>query len=237
MIRWPPVLMYHAITRVSDDPNKICIPPEKFEAQMRHLKRHGWRGISMHELGWAVRRGRVRGLVGLTFDDGYENFLQNALPVLERFGFSATAFVLGGMMGRENDWDLGANMKLLDAEGVREVSERGLEIGSHGMNHVKLSALAPELLEKEVSESKQVLGEVLGKAVEGFCYPYGSLDSTAVEAVRRAGYGYACAYKRRIERSMYDIPRIYVGEKDGPLRLAMKLRIYSQYAKIFREAI
>lgn len=222
-------MMYHAITRVPDDPNNICVSPERFETQMLHLRRHRLRGVSIKELVRAVRQGDARGLVGLTFDDGYEDLLRNAVPVLERLGFTATAFVLGEMLGGENSWDRGSRLKLLGVESVREAEERGVEVGSHGMAHVELSNLSSEQLEHEVHASRQTLSEVLGHAVEGFCYPYGSLDGNAVEAVRRAGYGYACAYKGRDLGGLYSIPRTYVGERDKALKLALKLRANAYY--------
>lgn len=231
--RWPRILMYHAVCPLPDNPNKIFTSPELFQAQMRHLKQRNLRGVSMRELCRAVSMGNAKRLVGLTFDDGYENFLQNALPVLERFGFSATVFVVGGMLGEENNWafrhDPRPQMKLLGVEGIREVSARGMEVGSHSMTHSKLSGLEPELLEKEVSDSRRILSEVLGEAVDGFCYPYGALDITSIQAVRRARYAYACAVITRVERNVYDLPRITVVE-DDLLRFATKLRIYPQYA-------
>lgn len=231
--QWPRILMYHAVCPLPDNPNKILTSPELFCAQMRHLKERNLRGVSMRELYRAVTVGNAKGLVGLTFDDGYENFLQNALPVLERFGFSATVFAVAGMLGRENDWafryDPRPRMKLLDVEGLREVSERGMEIGSHSMTHSKLPGLEPELLEKEVSGSRRILSEALGETVDGFCYPYGAIDSASVQAVRRARYTYACAVITRVERNAYDLPRITVSE-DGIPKFAAKLRIYPQYA-------
>lgn len=226
--------MYHAVTRVSDDPNEVCVSPERFEAQMLYLKRRNMRGVSMRELREAALMGNARGIVGLTFDDGYENFLHTAVPVLERFGFSATVFIVAGELGGHNTWDQGPRMKLLEADGVREVSERGMEVGSHGMSHVDLSGLGPELLEQEVNGSRAVLGEVLGEAVEGFCYPYGNLDGRVVDVVRRAGYSYACAYKERISWDSYDLPRVYVGERDGAFRLRLKLGPYLWYASLAR---
>jgi peptidoglycan/xylan/chitin deacetylase (PgdA/CDA1 family) len=232
--RWPTVLMYHSIGRLENDPNMLCTSPERFEAQMLYLKRHNLRGVSMRELHRAVRAGDARGLVGLTFDDGYEDFLGTAVPILERVGFSATVFVVANMLGGENDWEHAHNprprLKLLDAEGIREVSGRRMEVGSHSMTHARLSHAHPELLEKEVSESRRVLGEIAVEAVEGFCYPYGGLDGAAVQAVRRAGYAYACGWRTLVERSAFDWPRMPVSDRDGFLRFAAKLRIYSQYS-------
>lgn len=232
--RWPRVLMYHAVFRLSHDPNKVCVSPERFESQMLYLERRGLRGVSVAELLGSMEAGSARGLVGLTFDDGYANFLQNAVPVLERFGFTATVFVVGGMLGKENSWDREPRMRLLDADGVREASGRGMEIGSHGMSHVRLSRLDPGSLEEEVSGGQRLLTEILGREVEGFCYPYGDLDRSTVLAVRRAGHGYACAYKTQIEHSRYDIPRVYAGEGDGPLRFALKLVGHTRLARITR---
>jgi len=226
--------MYHAVARLPQDPNKICVSPERFEAQMRHLERRGLRGVSVRELIGATERGSARGLVGLTFDDGYANILRNAMPVLERLGFTATVFVVGGMLGKENSWDDGPRLRLLDVEGVREIHERGMEVGSHGLSHARLPKLDATLLEEEVLGGQRTLSEILGHETEGFCYPYGDLDLPTVGAVRRAGHVYACAYKRRIEHSGFDVPRIYAGERDGPIRLTLKLASYAALAGMNR---
>lgn len=223
-----PILMYHAIAAAEKDPNALCVSPQRFEAQMAYLKQRNLRGVSVRELRRAAATRGTRGLVGLTFDDGYDNFLQEAVPVLESAGFSATVYVVGGMLGAENSWDPIPRMKLLGADGVREVSARGMEVGSHSMSHARLHGLGLEALELEVGESRRVLSEVTGETVEGFCYPYGSLDSRAIEAVRKAGYSYACAYKERVTRDDYDLPRAFVGERDGALRLAVKLLVNSK---------
>jgi peptidoglycan/xylan/chitin deacetylase (PgdA/CDA1 family) len=235
--------MYHAIAwvanraidRLAKDPNRICVSPQRFEAQMRYIEWRRLRGVSVSELLRASGTKSARSLVGLTFDDGYENFLQDALPTLERFGFSATVFVVGGMLGGENIWDKLPRMRLLGAEGVREAAERGIEIGSHGMGHLRMSGLQPEQLEREVVESRRVLGKVSGQAVQGFCYPYGNLDQAAVQAVRRADYTYACALRTRAEGSVYDLPRPLVWELDNPLTLTAKLRFHPVFSDIYSD--
>jgi peptidoglycan/xylan/chitin deacetylase (PgdA/CDA1 family) len=224
----PRVLMYHSISQQGDN-DALCASPERFEAQMLHLKRHNLRGVSMRELCRAMNTGDTRGLVGLTFDDGYEDFLSTALPMLETLGFSATVFVVAGMLGKENTWEHRGGprlrSRLLGADGVREISERRMEVGSHTVTHPRLSGLDPEMLAREVDDSRQILGEIVGTPVEGFCYPYGDLDGPAVRAVRSAGYVYAVATKKQIEYGIYDWPRTYVGEKDSPLRFGVKLKV------------
>ena len=222
------VLMYHSISPPEGDHDALCTSPKRFEAQMLYLKRRNLRGVSMRKLYLAMSAGDAGGLVGITFDDGYEDFLSAALPTLERLGFSATVFVVAGMLGKENTWEHRGGprlpLRLLDANGVREISERGIEVGSHTVTHPRLPGLDPETLVHEISDSRQRLGEIVGAPVEGFCYPYGNLDDPAIRAARRAGYLYAVGTKRSIEYGLYDWPRTYVGDKDSPLRLGVKLR-------------
>jgi peptidoglycan/xylan/chitin deacetylase (PgdA/CDA1 family) len=231
--RPPRILMYHAVCPSSGNPNDIFTAPGLFEAQMRYLRRRNLRGVSIRELNRATRAGNAKNLVGLTFDDGYEHLLHSALPVLERYGFSATVFVVAGLLGKDCDWefyyDPRPRMKLLGVEGVRQLKERGIEVGSHGMSHTRLPTANPERLEEEVYGSRRVLGEVLGEEVDGFSYPYGAINGASVNAVRGARYSYACATIERVERDAYDLPRITVAE-DGPLKFATKLEVYPQYA-------
>src|SRR5215216_4864202 len=137
-MRWPPILMYHAVAQVMHDPNHICVSPKQFEAQMIYLKRRNLQGVSVQEAIHAMKAGNASRLVGLTFDDGYENFLQAALPVLKRLGFTATVFVIVGVLKEESSVDWKPRMRFLDVDGIREVTKRGMEIGSHSMSHTSL---------------------------------------------------------------------------------------------------
>ncbi len=191
----------------------------------------------MRELRQAtVAENSSRILVGLTFDDGYRDFLHTALPVLEELGFSATVFAVTGMLGRENNWkhvhESRPRLKLLTAEELREASERGMEVGSHGITHRELPELDPAALNKELMDSRRILGDIVNEAVEGFSYPYGSSSEAAIEAVRRVGYAYACGWNAQDEWHRYDLPRIPISEKDNLLRFAAKLRIYWPYRRI-----
>jgi peptidoglycan/xylan/chitin deacetylase (PgdA/CDA1 family) len=224
---FPEILMYHSISHPEFDNDPLCTTPARFEAQMLYLKRRRLRGVSMRELCLAVSEGGTRGLVGLTFDDGYEDFLSAAMPTLEKLGFSATVFVVAGMLGKENDWEhhgRRTRRRLLRASDVREVSERGMEVGSHTMTHPRLSVLNLEALVHEVGDSRQALSEIVDTPVQGFCYPYGCLDGAAIQAVRKFGYAYACAI-RPVENSIYALPRLDVEERYSPLRIEAKLKL------------
>ncbi len=92
----PMVLMYHSVQPYTEDPYLVTVGPSRFEQQMRWLSRRGLRGVSIAELLAARAAGAGKGLVGLTFDDGYADFAEYALPVLQRHGFTATVFVIAG---------------------------------------------------------------------------------------------------------------------------------------------
>src|SRR5690242_10550163 len=106
LTRTPPlVLMYHSVGACDDDPYRITVSPRRLAAHLRWLRRSGLTGVSMRELIQAGHRGAARRMVGLTFDDGYADFLDAAVPVLARYGFTATAFVVAGRLGGHNDWE------------------------------------------------------------------------------------------------------------------------------------
>jgi hypothetical protein len=119
----PAILMYHSISPYEDDPYDITVRPERFDQQMRWLRRAGRRGTSVGQLLDAHRRGAANGLVGLSFDDGYADFTEYALPVLQRYGFGATMFVPAGLLGGDNAWDPeGPRKALLSAAQLRRLA-------------------------------------------------------------------------------------------------------------------
>ena len=219
---YPVVLMYHSVD-TSDDPYRITVSPDRFEKQMAWLKSRGLRGTSMRELLDAADRGCAGRLVGITFNDGYADVVRHAFPVLARHGFSATVFLVAGKLGGSNDWDeLGPTKPSMTAGQVRTASQMGIEIGSHTSSHVRLSDADADVVRMEVIQSREALEAVVTAPVRGLCYPYGDVPD-ALEIVRDAGYDYAVATRPSARRHRYALPRIYVGERDGAVRLRAKI--------------
>lgn len=221
--REPMILMYHSVSPYTEDPYRITVSPHRFAQQMRWLSSRGLRGVSMATLNAARAHGCEAGLVGLTFDDGYEDFLRHALPVLLRHGFTATAFVIAGRLGGQNSWDAdGPRKALMTSAQVREVASAGMEIASHGLRHVTLTHATSLALIREQRVSRSILQDVTGAPVDGFCYPYGHLDARVVAGVQEAGYNYGCAIWISDLTGRYAMPRTYVGDADGAARLRAK---------------
>ncbi|MEU8759823.1 polysaccharide deacetylase family protein [Streptomyces sp. NPDC048659] len=230
------VAMYHSIADSPDDPYQVTVSPVRFARQLHWLGDRGLRGVSVRELLAAAAEGRDRGLVGLTFDDGYADFLESAVPLLRRHGFTATVYVLPGRLGGDNAWDeLGPRKPLLDEDGIRRAAAAGMEIGSHGLRHVDLVALADAAagpgeagaaaeaaLLAETRHSRELIEDITGDPVDGFCYPYGKTDTRVVRAVREAGYRYACAIDPGPLSGVLALPRVHVGEADTSWRLTAK---------------
>lgn len=146
----PWILMYHSVADPTDDPYGITVSPERLDEQLRLLGRRGLTGVGVGALLRARAEGRARGLVGLTFDDGYRDFTDHALPLLRRHGCTATVFVLPGRPGGENAWDaLGPRKPLLSEDGVRAAAAAGMEIGSHGLCHQDITAVTDDELREE----------------------------------------------------------------------------------------
>jgi peptidoglycan/xylan/chitin deacetylase (PgdA/CDA1 family) len=220
--------MYHSVGDCSDDPYRITVSPDRLDRQLGWLRDQGLRGVCVSELIAARARGTGQDLVGLTFDDGYADFITAALPVLRRWECGATLFVLPGRLGGENAWDpLGPRKPLLDKQGIRlAAATDGIEVGSHGLTHVDLTKADDTVLHAEIADSRAVLSELIGVRVGGFCYPYGTVDQRVVDAVRDAGYTYACAIDPGALTGPYALPRIHVDQRDTALRLLLKRRLH-----------
>jgi peptidoglycan/xylan/chitin deacetylase (PgdA/CDA1 family) len=216
--------MYHSISGSRlPDPHRLRVHPDRLDAHLHLLRRLGLRGVSLAALLAAQERGEAGGLVGLTFDDGYTDFLDTAVPVLARHGMTATLYVVAGRLGGENEWDDGPRLRLLDVDGVRAVAAAGHEIGSHTLHHVPLAGADAATLAAEVGGSRRVLQDLLQAEVPGFCYPWGIFDGDAAAAARAAGYDHACVTGDYLPGDRFALPRFYVAPGDRAPHLLAKL--------------
>jgi len=133
--------------------------------------------------------------VCLTFDDGYESFYHEVLPLLREFEAPATLFVITGYVGRDNDWDahLGLNRRRhLDWGQIREAARAGVEIGSHTCTHRDLTRLPPDEVQRELLLSKREIEDRLGREVISLALPFGAATLEVFSQARQAGYREIC---------------------------------------------
>ncbi len=193
-----PILMYH---RIADEGPRELAPyrvhPEAFERQLAFLRRHGYSTIGLlraHEL-LNKKQTPAGRLVVITFDDAYADFYTTALPLLRKYGFTATVFVPTQYVGRTAEWDRehGSAAKMMSWDQIRQAQVQNIDFGSHTVSHRVLKKLKPEDVQWEVETSRAELSEKLGRAVSLFSYPYGNQSSTIRSKVKEAGYSLAVA--------------------------------------------
>jgi peptidoglycan/xylan/chitin deacetylase (PgdA/CDA1 family) len=166
---------------------------------MRLLKENGYRSISLKE---AVRYLESRtsppykGVV-ITFDDGFKNVYTHAYPILEKFGFTATVFVVAGFLGKTNDWSGNVERQRSSLLSPEEIaSMKNLSYGSHTLRHRRLTQLSESEVFGEIVSSRKTLEDRLGIPVLSFCYPYGEYNEFLARIVQQAGYLCACSTRR-----------------------------------------
>lgn len=223
----PIMLMYHAVT-----PGKIkpdwpwAVSMQRFRDQLDFLAAEGYATPTMGELIAEPNRRRSRTAI-ITFDDGYVDNLA-ACDELQKRDMRATWFVVTGSIGESPKWpaDGRPNERLLNAFELREMQARGMEIGSHTVNHVRLTEADDTRLASELIDSKSVLLDLLGTRVDSFAYPYGAWDARCAEAVKQAGYSSACTTRTgwvMRDNNPYLLRRLTIFNTDTVSTLARKL--------------
>jgi len=221
------MLMYHAVTPGSGRPGwPWAVSMRQFRDQLDFLAAEGYATPTMGELVAEPNKWTGRTAV-ITFDDGYVDNLA-ACDELQKRVMRATWFVVTGSIGESPKWpaDGRPEGRLLNASELREMQSRGMEIGSHTVNHVRLTELNDAQLAGELAISKVALEDLLGTSVGSFAYPYGAWDARCAEAVKQAGYAAACTTRTGWalrDNDPYRIRRLTVFNSDTLSRFARKL--------------
>lgn len=190
-----PVLMYHKIARRPAGAvwRALYVHPRFFSRQLRELRAAGFQSAPMDEACAGPDNAGKRFVI--TFDDGFQNVLENALAPLAENKFRAIQFLVAGLLGKRNEWDLPrgeVEEKLMDALQVREWLAAGHRIGAHTMTHPHLHRIPIEKAREEIFAGKKKLEDTFGLPVEHFAYPYGESNEAVRDLVREAGFRTAC---------------------------------------------
>lgn len=207
----------------------MAVHPETFAAHAGWLARH--RDVVPAERAATAisRRGTLpRRMAALTFDDGYADLLDGALPVLTRHRLPATVFVVAAALteGQSVDWvddPPGHELRTLTVDEVHAMQEAGVAFGSHSRAHLDLTRLSYDECVDDLKASRETLEDVLGRRVTLLAYPRGRHDGDVRRAAEAAGYEVAFSLPERAEPvTRFSVPRVGVYPHNGTATLRLK---------------
>lgn len=233
---YPRILMYHMVCE--HQPGQafkgLRVPPHEFEKQIEYLAAQGWNFVTMSEL-FALQVIPPK-TVAITFDDGYEDNLTNALPILQKYNAKATLYLVIDRHDRDwsvnkkahhNSGELAAEPKLTDDQVHSLLASGVFELGGHTLTHVNLCNADDDIKKREIVDTKQQLEQLFDTKITSFAYPFGLYDAQDVKWVKAAGYLSAVTTEGGVDSNIHANPlelrRVKISGKES--LFAFKLRI------------
>lgn len=174
-----PILNYHKVDILN---HALSVSPQEFDEQMEYLHKNGYHTITPDQLMAYLKYGKQLPdkPIMITLDDGYLDNYTNAYPIMKKYDFTATIFIITNLIGQD--------IRFMTWDQIREMQQYGIVFGSHTANHKSLTSLTKEQVATELSESRDEMVRQLGKAPKYFAYPTGTYNGEIEEMVRTAGY-------------------------------------------------
>jgi peptidoglycan/xylan/chitin deacetylase (PgdA/CDA1 family) len=227
------ILMYHMIS----DPKTVADtrqarPQKLFEKHLKLLLKAGYTPISINQVEkyYTENIPLPNNAVLITLDDGFEDNYLNAFPLFQHYNIPAIIYLATGLMGQTNKWmstPTYSQRKMLSWTQIQEMSDHGIQFGSHTVSHPKLTELDDGSVSKELVQSKQTIEDRLGLECRHFAYPYGLLTEKTRDLVQQAGYNTACSTRsgfNNAERDPLMLHRIDVYGNDSIWKFKQKIR-------------
>jgi len=212
-----PIIMYHYVEYVKDPKDttrkSLDINPYEFDYQLKTLVANGYQSYFVRDVPSMLKglKEPAKKSIILTFDDGYEDFYTDAFPVLKKYNFKATVYIIVDFIGKRG---------FLNEKEIRELVQSGLvEIGSHTLNHYYLKKAPKAQAQEEITLSKTKLESLFGVSVDTFAYPFGALDESSIELVKESSYSAAVSVAPGnilTPVNLFYLPRIRAGNITGP---------------------
>ncbi len=225
-----PVLVYHSI---NNDKSNLSLEINNFEKQINFLKNCGFETTNFDNISSTKKKQII-----ITFDDGYKDILQFALPILKKYNFNATCFLVSNLLGKKNSWDtLKDNLiskDLMNIDDINEWIKNGMSIGSHSHNHKDLTKLKIKDLESDIDYSKKTLEDKFGKEINNFCYPFGKVNKSVYEIVKKKFKRAVTINRSRYVIKKHDlllIPRIDMGKDISLFKIFLKMETFYEDIK------
>ena len=219
-----PILMYHSIESMpkSTVMRSLHVPPRRFKFQMWLLRILGYKGLSLKELKPYLEGDKHGKVVGITFDDGYQNNLLNAAPILTKYNFSSTCYIVSERIGMSNSWDLNNGITqrpLMTENEIKEWLNLGMDIGAHTKTHADLTNISKEMAYREINDSKTQLEKKFNIKVTDFCYPFGRSNELIYSMTKNSSFLTATSMQRgrvNFQSDKYMLPRIPINHHTLP---------------------
>jgi peptidoglycan/xylan/chitin deacetylase (PgdA/CDA1 family) len=199
------VLVYHRFG--NDKYPSTNIGLDEFENHLKYLKDNKFNVMNFGQAVEYVLSNEIpyaEKVVCLTVDDGYKTFIENGLPLLQKYGYSATVFINSKSVGGGS---------YMSWEQLKQVQEQGVEIGNHSHSHAYFLNIAKEqrikAFKEDVNICQQRIEENLGFIPKYFAYPYGEFDPDMKKALKELGFEAGLAQNSGVmyANDMYAIPR------------------------------
>lgn len=217
-----PILMYHDISAQN---NNDLISIQEFENQISFINKIGFKSFNLRDLDSLNNKNII-----ITFDDGYESTFKFALPILKKYNFKATCFIVSKKINEFNDWDANQSdyrkSKLMSQNQILEWNKEGYEIGSHSQNHYDLCKLNLNDKEIAITEPINFFNRHYNINIQTFCYPYGSYDQESKTIVKKH-YKFAVTTKRsryNEKFNNFELPRIPMNKNTSKIKILLKLK-------------
>lgn len=175
-----PALSYHNIeAKIGQNPAYYCTPAV-FEEQIAFLKGAGYESVLPADIqAYHIQKIALPAKpILISFDDTRKSHILLAAPILEKHGFRGTFFIMTVSIGKKN---------YLTQADIKELSDRGHEIGIHTWDHQNLSKLPADQWAVQVDQPKRNLEEITGKKVDSFAYPYGIWNKESITKLKTSG--------------------------------------------------
>lgn len=212
-----PVLYYHSI--MNEAGNELRMPPEQFAAQMKYLSESGYHVLTLDQLYEVLYKNGIapEKPVVITFDDGYSDNYTQAFPIMQKYQFSGTVFMVSSFVNGQG---------FLTGEQLQQLQAAGWVIGGHTKNHTNLTTVSSDSVHEELKTSREFLEGLLGQPLKYFAYPFNGYNATIEKAVRNDGYVMAFTTERGWANQKTDpflLRRVYCYANMGMKEFARRL--------------
>lgn len=207
------ILVYHKIGQPSEYSKfpSLYVSEENFIRHIKYLKVKGYTFVTLSELKllhdyyYFQKNNKINSYlnktqkyVAITFDDGIRTIYNKAFEILKNNNLKSSIFLVSGLIGKFNEWDIkkGENPEeILHVDEIKEMMNYGIEIGSHSKTHPDLTKIPLKEAYDEIFNSKIELEDLLGIRINFFAYPFGGYNENIKQLVEKAGYIGACIAK------------------------------------------